>query len=139
MIPSTRLKKIVGLIIGLLGVALVVAILGIVNTLALSVYERVREIGLLRAVGMTRRHIRTMVEQEALIIGVFGALLGVVLGTLFGLALVATSGNQIDHVVVPVGQLISYLIVAGILGLLAAVWPAWQAGRRSILAAIATE
>lgn len=135
----TQVNQIVGLIIGLLGVALVVAILGIVNTLALSVYERVREIGLLRAVGMTRRHIRTMVEQEALIIGLFGALLGVVLGTLFGLALVATSGNQIDHVVVPVGQLISYLIVAGILGLLAAVWPAWQAGRRSILAAIATE
>ncbi|MCL6537996.1 MAG: ABC transporter permease [Acidothermus sp.] len=135
----TQVDQIVGLITGLLGVALVIAVLGIANTLALSVYERIREIGLLRAVGMTRRHVRSMVRLEALVIAVFGALVGVVLGSLIGLALVGASGNQIDHLVVPFGQLAVYVLVAAILGLLAAAGPAWQAGRRPVLTAIATE
>ncbi len=136
---SKQIDQFVGLIFGLLALALLIAVLGIVNTLALSVYERTREIGLLRAIGMTRRQLRRMVRLESVVIAVFGALLGLALGALFGWAVVSTSGGQLNHVVFPVGQFIGYVIGAGVIGVLAALFPAWRASRRPVLAAIAAE
>jgi putative ABC transport system permease protein len=135
---SAQIDQFVNLIFGLLALALLIAVLGIVNTLALSVYERTREIGLLRAVGMTRRQLRRMVRLESAVIALFGALLGLGLGVVFGWAVVSTSG-QLDHVVFPVGQLVAYVVGAGVIGVLAAMLPAWRASRRPVLAAIATE
>jgi putative ABC transport system permease protein len=136
---SKQIDQFVGLIFGLLALALLIAVLGIVNTLALSVYERTREIGLLRAIGMSRRQLRRMVRLESVVIAVFGAVLGLVLGALFGWAIVSTSGGQLNHVVFPVAQFVLYLVGAGVLGVLAALVPAWRASRRPVLAAIATE
>jgi putative ABC transport system permease protein len=136
---SKQIDQFVNLIFGLLTLALVIAVLGIVNTLALSVYERTREIGLLRAIGMTRRQLRRTIRLEAVMIAVFGALLGLALGTLFGWAIVSTTGGQLNHVVFPISQFVVYVIGAGIIGMLAALFPAWRAARRPVLAAIATE
>jgi putative ABC transport system permease protein len=106
----------------------------------LSVIERTREIGLLRAVGMRRRQVRTMVRSEAVILAVFGAIIGIVIGTLMGLALVAALRQQgITDTVVPVSNLVIFLVLAALLGLVAAGWPARRAARLDVLAAIATE
>ena len=124
----------------LLALAVLIAALGIVNTLALSVIERTREIGLLRAVGMGRRQVRRMVRLESVVIAIFGTLLGLVLGVALGSALVtALSGEGIDQLVVPYGQLVIYLVVGALIGVLAAVWPARRAARLDILGAITTE
>jgi putative ABC transport system permease protein len=136
---SKQIDQFVNLIFGLLALALFIAVLGIVNTLALSVYERTCEIGLLRAVGMTRRQLRRMVRLEAMLIAVFGALLGLALGALFGWAIVSTSGGELERVVFPIGQFVGFVVGAAVIGVLAAVVPAWRAARRPVLAAIATE
>lgn len=136
---TKQIDQFVNLIFGLLAVALIIAVLGIVNTLALSVYERTREIGLLRAVGMSRAQLREMIWLESAVIAVFGALLGLVLGVIFGWAVVSTSGGQLNHVVYPITLFIGFVIGAGAVGVLAALWPAWRASRRPVLAAIATE
>ena len=127
-------------ILALLLLSLVIAWLGIVNTLALSVFERTREIGLLRAVGMATRQVRRMVRLEAVVIAVFGALLGVVLGLGYGAALVQSLASQgIDTTSIPWGQLIAYLVVGAVAGVTAAWWPARRASKLDVLQAIATE
>ena len=136
---TKQIDQFVNLIFGLLAVALIIAVLGIVNTLALSVYERTREIGLLRAVGMSRQQLREMIWLESAVIAVFGALLGLVLGVIFGWAVVSTSGGQLNHVVYPITSFVVFVVGAGVVGVLAALWPAWRASRRPVLAAIATE
>jgi putative ABC transport system permease protein len=136
---TKQIDQFVNLIVGLLALALLIAVLGIINTLALSVYERTREIGLLRAVGMSRQQLREMIWLESAVISVFGALLGLFLGIIFGWAVVSSSGGQLNHAVFPIGQFIGFVIGAGIVGVLAALWPAWRAARRPILGAIATE
>ncbi len=124
----------------LLLLALVIAFFGIVNTLALSVFERTRELGLLRAVGMARRQVRSMVRAESVITSVLGALLGVGVGVLFGIALQkALEPEGIEALVVPVGQLVTYVVVAALAGVLAAVWPARRAARLNVLNAITYE
>jgi putative ABC transport system permease protein len=124
----------------LLGLALVVAVLGIVNTLALSVIERTREVGLLRAVGLSRRQLRRMVRLEAVIIAVLGAALGVAMGLVFGVALQHAIADQgIEVLAVPWLQLGLYVVVAALAGVLAAVLPARRAARLDVLAAISTE
>jgi putative ABC transport system permease protein len=135
-----QVNQLLSFIFVLLALAVLIAALGIVNTLALSVIERTREIGLLRAVGMGRRQVRRMVRLESVVIAVFGTLLGLVLGVALGSALVtALSGEGIDELVVPYGQLVVYLVVGALIGVLAAVWPARRASRLDILGAITTE
>jgi putative ABC transport system permease protein len=115
-------------------------VLGIVNTLVLSVVERTREIGMLRAVGALRRQIRTMVVLEALVIAVFGAVVGLVLGVWFAVALQRTLVDQgIAVLEIPWAGILAFLVVAGIVGVLAALWPAFRAGRLNVLEAISTE
>jgi putative ABC transport system permease protein len=131
-----------GFTYGLLGMAILVAVLGIVNTLALSVIERTREIGLLRTVGMSRRQLRCMVRLESLIIAAYGGVLGVAVGLVFGVALrraLQDFSFGIDTLAVPVGQLLVFVILAALLGLAAATWPARRAARLDILRAITFE
>ena len=124
----------------LLGLAIVIAVLGIANTLALSVFERTRELGLLRAVGMSKRQTRRMVRWEAAIVSLFGAVLGVAVGIAFGLAAAsALPESFLSEVAIPVGTLLILVLVAMFAGLLAAIFPARRAGKLDILEAIASE
>ncbi|QWC84085.1 ABC transporter permease [Nocardioidaceae bacterium] len=125
------------LVYALLGLALVIAALGVVNTLALAVVERTREVGLLRAVGLSRRQLRGMVALESMAIALLGAVLGVALGLLFGVALMRSLRDQgLEVVTVPVGQLVLFVVVALVVGLLASVLPARRAARMDVLEAI---
>jgi len=123
-----------------LGLSLVIAVLGIVATLALSVVERTRELGLLRAVGMTRGQMRRMVCWEGLVVATFGGILGVVLGVAFGvLASDIIPDSVVSTLSIPVGQIIAYLIIAALAGLASGVLPAIWAGRLKVLEAIGYE
>ena len=132
-------NQLLGLVYALLALAVLIALIGIVNTLMLSVFERTREIGLLRAVGMRRRQVRAMVRSESVILAVFGAVIGIVIGTGMGLALVASLRQQgITDTAVPVVDLVVFLVLSAVLGLVAASWPARRAAKLDVLAAIAT-
>jgi putative ABC transport system permease protein len=133
----SSVNQLLGLIYALLALAVVVALVGIVNTLMLSVFERTREIGLLRAVGMKRRQVRTMVRSESVILSVFGAVIGIVIGTAMGIALV--SSLRLTDTVVPTSSLVVFLVLSAVLGLVAATWPARRAARLDVLAAISSE
>ena len=128
------------IVYALLGLAVVIAVLGIINTLALSVIERVREIGLLRAVGLSRRQLRTMLRLESVAIALLGAVLGIVLGLAFALALQRSLADDgIDVLAVPGGQLALFVAIAALVGVLAALWPGRRAARLDVLRAIGTE
>jgi putative ABC transport system permease protein len=135
-----QVDQLLALFTALLGLAILIALVGIVNTLALSIFERTREIGLLRAVGMSRRQVRTMIRWEAVIIAVFGALLGTVVGLLFGWALVRALHDQgVTVFSLPAGRLAFDVLFAGIAGVIAAVLPARRAAKLDVLQAIRTE
>jgi putative ABC transport system permease protein len=135
-----QVDALLNLVYSLLFLAIFIALLGIVNTLALSVYERTRELGLLRALGLSRRQTRSMVRWESVLIAVLGGILGVILGLFFGWALVtALSDEGITELAIPGGTLIAYLVVAGIAGVLAAVGPARRAAKLDVLQAISYE
>ncbi len=137
---SARLDRVLVVINVLLALSLLIAVLGITNTLALSVYERTRELGLLRAVGMTRRQLRQMVSWEAVIIALFGGILGLAIGVLFGIAAIAAMPEAFIRVTsVPTMTLLVYLGVAGLFGVAAAIFPARRAARLDILEAISYE
>lgn len=134
------LTLLIGVISALLGAALVIAILGVANTLLLSVTERTREIGLLRAVGIKRSAVWGMITLESVVMAVFGTLLGIILGVGLGAALVDSLSNfGFERVVIPWMWIAIYTVLSMIAGVLAAVWPAWRASRLDILKAIAAD
>jgi putative ABC transport system permease protein len=123
----------------LLAVAVVIALLGIANTLTLSIHERTRELGVLRAVGQTRRQLRSMIRWESAVVSTFGALAGIVIGTFLGWGLVKAAGRAlaIGSFSVPVGQMVVIALIGGAAGVIAAVRPARRASRLEVLDAIA--
>ena len=134
-----EVDQILMLINALLVLSVLIAVLGIVNTLAMSVLERTREIGLLRAVGMTRGQLRRTVRLESVLISAYGSALGLALGAVLGISLTrALSDQGITDLVVPGGRLVLFLALGALIGVLAAVWPARRAARMQVLDAIAT-
>lgn len=135
-----QLDLLLNLVAGLLALAILIAGLGIANTIALSVLERTRELGLLRAVGMRRRQIRSAIRWESIIVSLFGTVLGLAFGLLGGWGISRALRDEGFGVFeVPVGALVGLAVVAGLVGLLAALWPAWKASRMDVLQAIGTE
>ncbi|MEO8265192.1 MAG: FtsX-like permease family protein [Ilumatobacteraceae bacterium] len=125
---------------GLLALSIVIAVFGIVLTLLLAVYERRRETGLLRAVGMTRAQVRTTVRWESVLTSVYGAVVGVVMGLVLGYVVIAALRDQgLTKYSVPVATIAAILLIAFVVGVVAAVVPAWRATKLDILQAIATE
>lgn len=126
---------------GLLGMSVVIAVLGVVNTMAMSVFERRREIGMLRAIGLDRRGIGRMVRLESLVIALFGGVVGVLLGVVTAWAGNRTLADSFKNMttVVPPLQILGFLAGAALIGLLAALWPARRASRMDILGAIKSE
>ncbi|MFE9171452.1 ABC transporter permease [Streptomyces kebangsaanensis] len=126
---------------GLLAMAVVVAVLGVINTLAMSVFERSQEIGMLRAIGLDRRGIKRMVRLESLVISLFGGVLGIGLGVFFGWAAGELLGTRMAtyELVLPWGRLAVFLLLAATVGVLAALWPARRAARLNMLQAIKSE
>jgi putative ABC transport system permease protein len=134
------LDQLLGLVTALLAMAILIALFGIVNTLSLSIHERTRELGLLRAVGMTRTQVKRMVRVEAVIIALFGAVLGLAIGIFFGWALQqALAPEGVTQLVIPGGSLLTYVIFAGLAGVLAAIGPARRAAKLDVLQSIAYE
>ncbi|MEO7069610.1 MAG: FtsX-like permease family protein [Nostocoides sp.] len=128
------------MIYALLGLAIVIAVLGIVNTLGLSVIERTREIGLLRAIGLSRKQLRRMLALESTAIALLGASLGIILGVAFGIALQrALASNGIDTLTLPWQNLVLFLAIAAVVGVLAALWPGRRAARLDVLRALSQE
>lgn len=136
---AQQINQMLVVLYGMLGLALIIAVLGIINTLALSVVERKREIGMLRAVGMLRKQVRRTIYLESVLISIFGALLGMVLGVIIGWCLVRTFREWLAGIepVVPWGTVLFTLVAAGVCGVLAALWPAIRAARTKPLEAIA--
>ncbi|WP_338899526.1 FtsX-like permease family protein [Streptomyces sp. TG1A-60] len=128
------------LVYALLGLAIVIAVLGVVNTLALSVVERTREIGLLRAIGLSRRQLRRMIRLESVVIAVFGAVLGLALGLVWGVCVQQVLALQgMKALAIPWGTVIAVVIGSAVVGVVAALLPALRASRMNVLAAIAHE
>ena len=137
---ARQIDQVVNLFYALLALAVVIALFGIVNTLGLSIFERIRELGLLRAIGATRRQVRSMIRWEAVIIAVLGAVLGLAVGVFFGWTIVrALRSVGITEFAVPGGQLVIFVVFAALAGILAAVLPGRRAARIDVLRAITTE
>ncbi|MFE1749949.1 ABC transporter permease [Streptomyces anandii] len=126
---------------GLLAMAVIVAVLGVINTLAMSVFERSQEIGMLRAIGLDRRGIKRMVRLESLVISLFGGVLGIGLGVFFGWAAGELLGSRMAtyELVLPWARMAVFLLLAATVGVLAALWPARRAARLNMLQAIKSE
>lgn len=134
-----QIDSFLNVLTGLLVLSVLIAVLGIINTLALSVIERTRELGLLRAVGLQRRQLKRMIRVESVVTAIFGALLGVVVGVAFGYAFVTSLHDQgITEFAVPWARILEVLVVAALGGVLAAALPARRAARLQVLDAIAT-
>jgi putative ABC transport system permease protein len=137
---TAGINTILGLVYVMLALAILIALMGIANTLSLSIHERSREIGLLRAVGQTQHQTRSMIRWESVIIAVFGALGGIVLGAFLGWGLViASTSTGLGVFALPVGQLVAFLVVGAAAGVLASLRPARRAARLDVLAAIGSE
>ncbi len=134
------INQILALIYTLLALAIVIALLGIGNTLALSIFERTRELGVMRAVGMTRRQLRGTIRWESVIIALQGTLLGLLVGVFFGWALVRAQKSQgITTFSVPYLTLLIMIVLAGLAGVAAAILPSRRAAKLNVLRAIVTE
>jgi putative ABC transport system permease protein len=133
------LNQLLNLLYVLLALSVIVSLFGMVNTLVLSVFERTRELGMLRAVGMTRRQIRRMIRHESVITALIGTALGLPLGV-FLAVLVTKALSQFDiSLAIPVGSLVTFTVVAIIAGMLAAILPARRAARLNVLEALQYE
>ena len=132
-----QINKLLNVLFVLLALSVVVSLFGIINTLVLTVFERTREIGMLRAVGMTRRNIRSMIRNESVITAALGGVIGIALGVVLGGLLAA----RVDFIVfsVPVGQVIAFAIATVAVGLVAAIFPARRASRLNVLEALQYE
>ena len=133
------INELLKLIYALLALAVIVSLFGIANTLALSIHERTRELGMLRAIGMSRRQVRTMIRYEAVITALIGALLGLVIGVIFAALIAQPLKDEGFALSYPVGQLILMLLVAAVLGVIAAIPPARRASRLNVLQALQYE
>jgi ABC-type antimicrobial peptide transport system permease subunit len=129
--------RILNILYVLLALSVIVSLFGIVNTLVLTVFERTRELGMLRAIGMTRRQVRRMIRHESVITALIGGTLGIVLGVILGALLIA----RVDFIEfsLPVGQIITFAILTVIVGILAAIFPARRAARLDPLKALQYE
>jgi putative ABC transport system permease protein len=137
---KAQINQLLYLIYGLLVLSVFIAALGVVNTLALSVIERTREVGLLRAIGISRPQLRTMIRLESIVIAVFGALLGLAMGVAFGVTLMRSLEDEgLTEIVVPWVTLVAFVLASALLGVLAAVFPARRAAKLDVLRAISTE
>ena len=134
-----QVNQLLGLVYALLSLAVIVSLFGIVNTLALSIHERTRELGMLRAVGMSRRQVRTMVRYEAVITALIGAILGTVLGVVFAALVSRPLADEGFVISYPVPTLILLLVLAALAGVVAAIGPARRASRLDVLRALAYE
>lgn len=137
---AAQIDQVVAILYVLLTLSVLIAVLGIVNTLALSVIERTRELGLLRAIGMSRRQVKRMIRVEAVVIAVFGGLLGLVVGSAFGVAIQrALVSEGVTELQFPVIRMVVFVVLAALAGVLAAWLPARRGSRLNVLSAIATE
>jgi len=134
------INQVLALIYTLLALAIVIALLGIGNTLALSIFERTRELGVMRAVGMTRGQLRSTIRWESVIVALQGTFLGLLVGVFFGWALVLAQKNQgLSVFSVPYLTLIIIVLLAGLAGVVAAILPSRRAAKLNVLRAIVTE
>ncbi|MFD9611487.1 ABC transporter permease [Streptomyces sp. NPDC059083] len=135
------INMLLNIMYGLLGMALIIAVLGVVNTLAMSVFERQQEIGMLRAIGLDRRRVKRMVRLEAVVISVFGAVVGIGLGSFLGWAIGETFKNSLPGyvLVLPWDRIGLFLVLAALVGVLASLWPARSAAKLNMLSAIKAE
>jgi putative ABC transport system permease protein len=136
---ASEIDGLVGVVYALLLLAVIVSLFGIVNTLALSIHERTRELGLLRAVGTSRRQVRRIVRYEAVITALIGAVLGLVLGVVFAVLVSRPLADEGFQLAIPVGTLVGMLVLAVVAGILAAIGPARRASRLDVLEALAYE
>ena len=137
---ARAIDQVLFFVVVLLALSILIAVFGIMNTLGLSIYERVRELGLLRAVGMSRRQVKRMVRVEAVIIAVIGALLGLVVGLLLGWALQrAMVSLGVKELAIPLFLLSLFVVLAALVGVLASLWPAHRAAKLDVLEAVAYE
>lgn len=134
-----QISQLVGLIYALLSLAVIVSLFGIANTLALSIYERTRELGMLRAIGMSRRQVRRVIRYEAVITAVIGAVLGLVLGMIFAALISRPLADEGFSLTFPVGTLLTILVIAALAGVLVAIGPARRAAKLDVLEALAYE
>jgi putative ABC transport system permease protein len=133
------INNLLGILYVMLALSVIVSLVGIVNTLVLSVFERTRELGMLRAIGMTRRQVRRMVRHESIIVALIGAVLGMAVGFFLSALVVGALSSEGVVFAVPVGTLIAFLVVAVIAGMLAAILPARRAAQLNVLEALQYE
>jgi putative ABC transport system permease protein len=136
-----EIDTLLNVIYGMLAIAILIALMGIANTLSLSVHERTRELGLLRAVGQTRAQLRSMVRWESVVVATFGAIGGVGLGVFLGWGLVRAlnASEGFGSLQVPVGSLAAVLVIGALVGVLAGLRPAWRASKLDVLDAVAAD
>jgi putative ABC transport system permease protein len=136
---EAQVAQFLNLMYVMLALAVIIAILGIANTLALSIYERTRELGLLRAVGMSRKQVKTMIRHESIIISVFGAGLGIILGLVLGRALVGALESEGINFALSIGSLVVLIVLGLVGGWLASIFPARRAAHLDVLQAVQSE
>ncbi len=136
---ESQIEGVVALFFVLLALAIVISLFGIANTLALSIHERTRELGMLRAIGMSRRQVRTMIRYEAVITALIGAVLGLALGVLFAFLIAQPLKSEGFRLSYPIGQLVVVLVLAALAGVLAAILPARRASRLDVLESLQYE